>query len=265
MGFFERLSLLVRANLNDLLGKAEDPLKILDQSVLDMQTDLSKLREAVAIAIASQRRLSSQAAQSEGQAKIWYERAELALQRGEESLAREALARRKTFQQSFSSLSGQVTAQEGQVELLKRSLLLLEGKIAQAKTKKDMLKARAQAAKAQQQLQNAVGEIDSNGSVSAFERMEQKVEALETSGKIAAEIAGSELESRFTSLEEEREIENQLNDLRNKLREGVDLVSLPSDEQSSANLLDIDSAVEQVKVSEIDSEFEELKRSVDDK
>ena len=100
MGFFERLSLLVRANLNDLLGKAEDPLKILDQSVLDMQTDLSKLREAVAMAIASQRRLSSQAAQSEGQAKIWYERAEFALQRGEESLAREALARRKTFQES---------------------------------------------------------------------------------------------------------------------------------------------------------------------
>ena len=125
MGFFDRLSRLLRANLNDLVSKAEDPVKILDQSVADMQADLVKLRQAVAIAISSQKRLRSQAAQAQGQIKTWYERAELALQKGEEQLAREALSRRKTFQDSFSSLSGQLQAQEGQVELLKRSLVSL--------------------------------------------------------------------------------------------------------------------------------------------
>ena len=97
MGFFDRLSRLVRANANAAVSSIEDPAKILDQSVADMQADLVKLRQAVALAIASQKRLSSQAEQAAAQSKTWYERAELALKKGEESLAREALTRRKTF------------------------------------------------------------------------------------------------------------------------------------------------------------------------
>merc|ERR1711965_281236 len=157
MGFFDRLSRLLRANLNDLVSKAEDPVKILDQAVSDMQDDLVKLRQAVAMAIASQKRLKNQAEQMESQARTWYERAELALKKNEDDLAREALTRRKTFQETATSLGTQVQAQRAQVETLKKSLVALEGKIAEARTKKDMLKARAQAAKAQQQLQSAVG------------------------------------------------------------------------------------------------------------
>ena len=156
MGFFNRLSRLVRANANAAVSGMEDPVKILDQSVADMQSDLVKLRQAVALAIASQKRLRNQAEQAETQSKTWYERAELALKKGEEDLAREALSRRKTFQETATSLNTQIQAQDGQVETLKKSLVALEGKIAQAKTKKDMLKARAQAAEAQQQQAVAV-------------------------------------------------------------------------------------------------------------
>ena len=88
MGFFDRLSRLLRANLNDMVSKAEDPGKILDQSVADMQSDLVKLRTAVATAIASQKRIENQAQQAEAQSKTWYERAELALKKGEDDLAR---------------------------------------------------------------------------------------------------------------------------------------------------------------------------------
>ena len=156
MGFFDRLSRLVRANANAAVSSLEDPVKILDQSVADMQSDLVKLRQAVAMAIASQKRLRNQAEQAEAQSKTWYERAELALKKGEEDLAREALSRRKTFQETATSLSSQVKGQDTQVETLKRSLVALEGKIAEARTKKDMLKARAQAAQAQQQLQSCL-------------------------------------------------------------------------------------------------------------
>ena len=145
MGFFDRLSRLLRANLNDLVSKAEDPAKILDQSLADMQSDLVKLRQAVATAIASQRRLQNQAEQADTQAKAWYQRAEVALQKGEEALAREALARRKTYQDTATALNNQINGQAGQVETLKKSLTALEAKIAEAKTKKDILKARAQA------------------------------------------------------------------------------------------------------------------------
>ena len=131
MRFFDRLSRLIRANANAALSSVEDPGKILDQSVADMQSDLVKLRQAVATAIASQKRIANQAEQAESQSATWYERAELALKKGEEDLAKEALARRRTCQETSTALSNQLNSQAGQVELLKKSLLALEGKIAE--------------------------------------------------------------------------------------------------------------------------------------
>ena len=262
MGFFDRFSRLVRANFNDLLGKAEDPVKILDQSVADMQDDLVKLRQAVSMAIASQKRLRSQADQSNSNSKIWYERAELALQKGEEQLAREALSRRKSFQESYVSLNNQVQAHDGQVEMLKRSLVALEGKIAQAITKKDMLQARAKAAQAQQQLQDAVGSVGVNSAMNAFDRMEDKVEALEASSQASAELAGLDLESKFAALEDVDSLDDELNQLRQKLKGGPQAVALPMPEESplAADL----EAIEAVKVSEIDGELEKLRKSIND-
>lgn len=265
MGFFDRLSRLLRANLNDLVSKAEDPVKILDQSVADMQADLVKLRQAVAMAIASQKRLRNQADQAEGQIKTWYERAELALQKGEEDLAREALTRRKTFQESSSAISQQLNAQEGQVEMLKRSLVALEGKIAEARTKKDMLKARAQAAKAQQQLQSAVGNLGANSAMAAFDRMEDKVQALEASSQAAAELAGADLESQFAALEGGEDVDDELNALRMQLQGGAQAVALPSADEAVNQVKKSVPAneVEAVKVAEVDADLEELRRSID--
>ena len=255
MGFFDRLSRLVRANANAAVSSMEDPAKILDQSVADMQADLVKLRQAVALAIASQKRLTSQAEQAAAQSMTWYERAELALKKGEESLAREASTRRKTFQETATSLTAQVQAQDGQVESLKKSLVALEGKIAEAKTKKDMLKARAQAAKAQQQLQSAVGSIGTDSAMAAFERMEEKVEALEATGQAAAELAGSDLESQFAALESGGGVDDDLEALRAQLKGGPEAVALPASETSEA--------VKPVQVEEVDAELEDLKRSID--
>jgi phage shock protein A len=219
MGFFDRLSRLLRANLNDLVSKAEDPGKILDQSVADMQSDLVKLRTAVATAIASQKRIENQAQQAEAQSKTWYERAELALKKGEEDLAREALSRRKTYQDTATALNNQLSSQAGQVDALKKSLLALEGKIAQAKTKKDMLKARSQAAQAQEQLQSAVSGLGTNSAMAAFEQMEEKVLQQEARSQAAAELAGADLESQFASLEGS-EVDDELAALKNRLEGG---------------------------------------------
>ena len=257
MGFFNRVSRLLRANVNDLVSKAEDPVKILDQSVADMQEDLVKLRQAVALAIASQKRLRNQADQAEAQARTRYERAELALKKNEEDLAREALTRRKTFQETATSLAKQVQGQDSQVETLKKSLVALEGKIAEAKTKKDMLKARAQAAKAQQQLQSAVGNLGSNSAMAAFERMEDKVEAMEASSQAAAELAGADLESQFAALEGGDDVDDELAALRQQLSAGPEAAALPSADQAA------DATVEPVKVTEVDTDLEELRRSID--
>jgi phage shock protein A len=256
MGFFDRLSRLLRANANDLISKAEDPVKILDQSVADMQNDLVKLRQAVATAIAAQKRISNQAEQAESQAKTWYERAELALKKGEEDLAREALSRRKTYQDSATALNTQLQSQAGQVDTLKRSLVALEAKIAEAKTKKDMLKARAQAAQAQVQLQSAVGNLGTNTSMAAFERMEEKVEALEAKSQAAAELAGADLESQFAALEGGNDVDDELAALKNRLEGGPAAASLPAANGPAPQLAP-------VQVAEVDAELEELTRSFD--
>lgn len=226
MGFFERLSRLFRANLNDMVSRAEDPAKILDQSVLDMQSQLVKLRTAVATAVASQKRIQRQASQAEDQAKHWYGRAQQALQGGDEGLAREALAQRKSFQETALALNTQLEAQAGQLQNLKQNLMKLEGKIAEAKTRKNMLKARAQAAEAQQQLQSAVGGISTDSAMAAFERMEEKVEGMEADGAATAELAGSDLESRFAALQGDSVVDNDLAALKAEM--GMERPVLPN-------------------------------------
>ena len=256
MGLLDRLSRLLRANLNAFVSDAEDPIKILDQSVADMQEDLVKLRQAVAAAIASQKRLESQADQAKEQIKNWFSRAELALTKGEDDLAREALSRKKTFQETYESLSTQFQTQNVQVEKLKKSLLLLERKIAEARTKKDMLKARAQAAKAQQQIQSAVGDLGSKSAMAAFERMEDKIEALEASGQAALELAGEDLESKFAELEGGDDIEKELETLRSQLKSGVEALALPP---SDLNVNELKT----VEIQEVEVELEEMKKSME--
>ena len=256
MGLLERISRLFRANLNAFVSDAEDPIKILDQSVFDMQEDLVKLRQAVAMAIASQKRLENQANQAKQQIKNWFTRAELALKKGEDDLAREALTRKKTFQETYESLSTQFQTQNSQVEKLKKSLLLLERKIAEARTKKDMLKARAQAAKAQQQIQSAVVDLGSKSAMAAFEKMEDKVEALEASGQAALELAGEDLESKFAALEGGDEIDNELEILRAKLKSGVEAIALPPADLQVNEL-------KTVEIQEVEVELEEMKKSID--
>jgi phage shock protein A len=210
MGLFDRVSMLLRANVNDMVSKAEDPEKILEQAVQDMQEELVKLRQAVASAIASQKRTEQQYNKAMADANSWQSKAQLALQKGDEDLAREALVRKKSYSDAAGALKGQLDGQSGQVDTMKKGLLQLESKIAEAKTKKDMLKARSQAAKAQEQLQSAVGQIGNNSAMAAFERMEEKVLQAEAKSQAAAELSGVNLESKFAALESGSDVDDEL-------------------------------------------------------
>jgi phage shock protein A len=210
MGLFDRLSRVVRANLNDLVSKAEDPEKVLEQAVIDMQEDLVQLRQAVARAIATQKRTEQQYNKNQSEANTWQQRAQLALSKGDENLAREALVRKKSFMDSAGVLKQQLDGQASQVDTLKRSLIALESKISEAKTKKDMLKARANAAQAQKQLQSTISGIDTSSAMGAFERMEDKVMQLEAESTAAAEIGGTNLESQFAQLESSSGVDDEL-------------------------------------------------------
>lgn len=256
MGLFDRISRVVRANLNDVVSKAEDPEKVLEQSVIDMQEDLIQLRQAVAQSIASQKRTEQQYSQNQSQANSWQQRAQLALQKGDENLAREALVRKKGYLDIANTLKAQLDAQSGQVDQLKRSLIALEGKISEAKTKKNMLKARAQAAKATEQLQSAVTNIGTSSAMAAFERMEENVLIMEARAQAAGEIAGADLESQFASLEAGTNVDDELAALKLQIGGGAAAAALPAAETARTDA--------SVQPTPVDQELEDLKRQLDE-
>lgn len=133
----DRFVRLVKANLNKVLSNAEDPEKLLDQAVVDMQKDLVKIRQSYAEVTASQRRMKEQMRMAEDEAGKWYKRAQLALEKGEEDLAREALERRRAQDDLASNLATQLERQDGSLGGLYDAMKELETKITEAKMKKD--------------------------------------------------------------------------------------------------------------------------------
>jgi len=255
MGLFDRVSRVVRSNLNAAVSSAEDPEKILDQAIMDMQEDLVQMRQAVARAIASQKRVEQQASKAQSETNLWQQRAQLALQKGDENLAREALTRKKSHAETAMALKGQLDQQSGSVSTLKRQLIALESKISEAKTKKDMLKARASAAKANEQLQRSVGTLNTSSAMGAFERMEEKVLQMEASGEAAAELAGANLESQFASLEAGDDVDYELEAMKAQMLGGSSPTggALPAADEAKAAPTD----------SAVDAELQALKNELD--
>ena len=224
MGILDRLSTVLKSNINDLIDKAEDPEKMLKQLMIDMERDLIEVRKEVAMAIQTEKRLHQQYSQNLNQAEGWEEKATLALKSGREDLAREALGRRNTHQQTADGFKGQWETQNTNVESLKKNLGLLEGKINEARIKKDLLIARSRQAKAQEQIHKTMGKIGTSRSVSAFARMEDKVmekEALAAAYSDMNLLDGStNLENEFAQLSAGAGVEDDLAALKAKLNNG---------------------------------------------
>ena len=256
MGLFDRLSRVVRANLNDMVSKAEDPEKVLEQAVIDMQEDLVQLRQAVARSIAEQKRTEQRYNQDLAEANKWEQRAKLALSKGDENLAREALTRKKSYTDTATALKQQLDQQSGQVESLRRNLVALEGKISEAKTKKNMLQARAIAAKANAELQKTLGNIDVNSATVAFERMEAKVLDMEARSEAIGELGGYGIENQFAQLESGSDVDDELAMMKAQMIEG----SKPQGALPQASETKSSTPVDSV----VDAELEELRSKLND-
>ncbi len=216
MGFFDRIWRVIRANLNALVSQAEDPEKILEQVVLDMQDDLIQLRQAVAQAIATQKRTERQYSQAQNTANEWYQRAQLALEKGADELAREALVRRKSYEETATAMKAQLTQQAGVVDQLKQNMKKLESKISEAKSKKDLYIARARSAKATQQINEMIGNVGTGSAMQAFDRMEDKVLQLEAQSEAITELSMDDLEQRFEKLGQADDIDAELESMKSQ-------------------------------------------------
>ncbi|MFS8119812.1 MAG: PspA/IM30 family protein, partial [Microcoleus sp.] len=194
------------------------------------QEDLIQLRQAVAGAIAAQKRTERQCSQAESTAAEWYQRAQLALQKGEENLAREALTRKKSYQETATAMKASLGQQNTVVTQLKENMRSLESKIYEAKSKKDMYIARARSAKASERLQEMMGNLSTGSALSAFEKMEEKVMQLEARSEAIAELGTNDLEKQFLSLEGAGDVDAELAAMKAQMLPGNNTPKLPSGE-----------------------------------
>ena len=214
MALLERVATLIRANLNDLVDKAEDPEKMIKQVILDMQNQLLQVKTQVAISIADQHVLEKRLAENQDAERQWQQRAEMAVDRSDDALARAALERAMGHQAMSESFRQQVEDQKAHVENLKGALLKLQQKLAEAQNKSDVLIAQHRRTRALGKATTAGAAIDEASNSAAFDRMKNKVQHTEATAEAAVELMADDVEDRFAALEKEREIDRLLSELK---------------------------------------------------
>ncbi len=218
MGVFRRLSDILKSNVNDLIDRAEDPEKMVKQVIIDMQTELNKATQNYGKAKASERLAEKKYLEAEKISADWEAKAKAALSKGDQELAKQALARKikadedvANYKEMYESISDQTEAIGNQVEVLK-------AKLEEAKSRQAMLIARSQMAETKKNLAKASGSFDGNSSFEKFQRMEEKIERKEAEADAFTEIAGGalnggsgdDLKDSFEKLESEAKVDAEL-------------------------------------------------------
>ena len=206
MGIFERLKTVISSNVNDAINKAENPEKMLNQVILDMNEQMIESKKAVAMAIADEKKLEREAAENKRQAEEWEKKAMIAVRANRDDLAKEALVRKQEYEGYASQLFTQWQAQKDSVEKLKESLRQLQSKIDEATRKKNILIARAKRAEAQDKINKTMSSLSGNKSAfDTFDRMAKKVDEIEARADATKELeestSGASLERQFAQLE----------------------------------------------------------------
>jgi phage shock protein A len=216
MALLERVTTLIRANINDLVDRAEDPEKMIKQVILDMQNQLIQLKTQVAISIADEHMLEKRMKENGDKAKEWFSKAEIAVDKKKDDLARGALERHKSYDRLAKNFEEQVQDQKLQVDNLKSALRKLEQKLAEAQSKADLLIAQHRRSRAASRASDVAMAMDSNSKVAAFERLKDKVIHAEAVSHAKAEVMTDALEDQFEELSKGDEIEKMLAEIKSR-------------------------------------------------
>ncbi len=222
MGILDRIRTVLKSNINALISKAEDPEKMLNQLLMDMNEQLLEAKKQVAMSIADEKKLERQALENKAQGEDWEKKAMLAVKAGKDDLAKEALLRKQEYDGYASSFQKEFESQHASVEQLKDALRQLQAKIEEAGRKKNLLVARAKRAEAQKQIQQTMGSLSGNSSFDTFDRMAQKVDQVEAEAEAMKELgevtADQKLEDKFKELESsDASSDKLLEDLKAKM------------------------------------------------
>lgn len=218
MRILDRIGVILRANLNDLLTRAEDPEKIINQTLIDMRQAQYEARMEVAQAIAEGKKLERDYLEQATDSEAWLVKAEKSLEQGREDLAREALKRKTASFDLSVGLKEQFDAHESMVDKLKVQLRALDAKINDAERKRQIIIARQKRLEAQESIAGAMGYTDTRKAFEAFEQMEDKVDQMEDRLAAEAELTDElSLDEEFAALETDSRVEDELAALKAKL------------------------------------------------
>ena len=218
MGLLERVSTLIRANLNDMIDRAEDPDKMIKQVILDMENQYLQVKTQVAVSIADQHMLEKRLKENEDTGNDWMRKAERAVDKGEDDLARAALDRYQTSLRLAQSYREQVDDQKAQVETLKGALQKLEQKLDEAKSKRDLLLARHRRSIAFGKAARAQTAIGDQAKSATFDRLKDRVHHTEAVATAEMELIGDDAGERLTRIDRDVEIDRLLADLKARRR-----------------------------------------------
>ncbi|MBD1923122.1 PspA/IM30 family protein [Microcoleus sp. FACHB-831] len=216
MGFTNRILRVIRAKLNKMIGRSEDPEKILEKAVAQMQENLIQLRQAVANAIATKKRTQRQLDGAKAKGDECYARSQLNWQKGDEKLAREALIKRRAYQGIAVAMEAHLATQKTVIEQLKKDMRKLEAKISELKTQKDLYIARVREAETSAIIKEML-DIDTSTSLDAFKKIEEKLLELEAQTEAIAELEIDELAEKFVSPEATKQIDDELTAIKAQL------------------------------------------------
>jgi phage shock protein A len=214
MALLERVTTLIRANLNDLIDQAEDPEKMVKQLFLDMENQLLQVKTQVAIAMADQHLLIKKQKEHEVSAEEWVRKAELAVEKGQDDLARAALERSMTARNIAANFAEQVADQTTQVENLKTALRKLDLKLAEAQNKSDVLIAQHRRSRALSRASDARMKMGDGSKGAAFDRVKNKVQHAEALSQAKSELAVDSIEDRLAALEKDEAVDKLLAEMK---------------------------------------------------
>ncbi len=219
MGILDRMSRLVRANINDLLDRAEDPEKMIDQIIRDMQTNITDARRQVAAMIAQEKELAADLKESQELSNEWAEKAKRAVGAGKDDLAREALRRKRDSDENLAVYQQQHQVQEQTVSKLKQQLAALESKYQATLSQRDALLARSRRANATKKIVTqssaAVSSLgDGLNATAELDRMESKIRQTESEAAAYQELESESMDAQFRELDYDIDIEKELEALK---------------------------------------------------
>ena len=210
MGLLDRISMLVRSNVNDLMDRAENPEKTLDQVIRDMADAITKAKSQVAETIAQKNLIESNLESAQRLSNEWGTKAQLAVQKGSDDLAREALRRKKDYDANAQVYASQLSSQTEVVDKLKGDLQALQSKYEDVVRNREVLIARHRTAQAQAKVQQTAAALQGIDPTSELSRMEEKIRMEEARARASAELNESSLDRRFAALEADPDVEDEL-------------------------------------------------------